>query len=411
MKTDAKSTLQQAFQQLEVFSIPGVGTFRRTYFPAHIDREKNIIRPPGERFILEQGERYVDRLEKFITGTLARGGEAGEKVVAGVADIRSWLVRELKKGGKLMFPGVGSLELSQEKEVKFIAADDQESQRGNFFGLQPLAFTLHAPGAGDGSSKDEKKTEKEEIKEKPAAKPVVPVAPVETSGKPDLVKTKDKPAGSEKAKEKPAEPVAVVPPPVAGDPGFVEPEEPKKKRSKAWIWIILILLLLGAGTTGVIMREQVREQLVSWGWISDGESTDGDGTEVVDGTGGEDGTLMDGDIAGDDGSDGDGTDGDGTGDDGNDDWRDVEINDADGTEKVGTFAEPGVYYLIVASVKEPANAKVIRSQMGGKVMRPRYEGNYHRIYTYKSTDKDQVIAKMVESKEKYPQSWIYWMGM
>lgn len=410
MKTNPKNTLQLAFQQLEVFSIPGVGTFRRSYFPAHIDRETNVIRPPGERFILEKGERYLDKLEDFISRSIESGEEASGKVVEGVADIRTWLVRELKKGGKLIFPGVGSLELSKEKEVQFTAEENPASQRGNFFGLQPLAFSIGAePAAVASKTKKEADTKKEEKAQ--------PMAIAATPGTGSTANSGTQP-NLEKKKEKAPEPVAVVtPPPTEEEPEFTDPGPPKK-RSKAWIWIILILLLAGAGVSGIVWKDQVREQLVSWGWI-DGAGSGGSGTIVDNGGDGSDGGENEGDGAV---VDGDSTDMAVTGDDGssdsegdedvNDDGSDTEENSVgDDTEIVGSFSEPGVYYLIVGSAKEASTAKVIRNEIKGKVLRPRYEGNYHRIYAYKSTDKDQVIAKMVESKEKYPNSWIYWMGM
>ncbi len=396
MKTDPKSTLQLAFQQLEVFSIPGVGTFRRSHFPAHIDRETNIIRPPGERFILEKGERYVDRLEKFLARSISHGEEAVGKVPTGVSEIKAWLVRELKKGEELVVPGVGRLQLSKEKEVKFTADESLESQQGNFFGLQPLEFTLHgSPKEVEAKDKSINKPVDKEIDKpsKPIALAKTPV-PNEVAGLPSEV------AGV------PNE-IAGEPSEVAGVPEYVdqgEPEPPRKKRSRAWIWIILLLLLLGASATGVIMRDQVREQLVSWGWISGGGDNDGGGIVDKDGAG-RDGLAIDGtDSTSVKGDSTNGTE---------DDWKDVEVNDSpdDGFEIVGTYAEPGVYYLVIASAKDPSNAKSLRGEMGGKVIRPRYQGNYHRVYSYKSTDKEQVIAKMVESKDKYPQSWIYWMGM
>ena len=377
MKTDPKSTLQLAFQTLDKFSIPGVGTFQRSYFPAHIDRDSKIIRPPGERFSFESGDGYVDRLEAFVA-------KSGEKVLSGVGEIKSWLVRELKKGGSLIFPGVGKLELRQGKEVSFTAESDAPSQRGSFFGLPAVSYTL---GAAAGSAKPEKKKPESKIalakteSEKPAPKKPAEPQPAVT------------PAVTPPVNETPA-----TPPPAEPDPVITDPEPPRRKRSKAWIWIILILLLAGLGTTGIVMREQVREQLVSWGWISgdtedpqpdEPDGTVTDSTEVTDGTDGEE--NPDGD--------------------GNEDWRDVEEPTFDPTEKVGSLAESGVYYLVVASAKEPANIKQIRREMGGKILRPRYQGNFHRVYTYRSANKDEVIAKMVETKGKYPNSWIYWMGM
>ena len=65
MQIDPQHSLQLAFQNLEAFSVPGVGTFKRKYFSADIDHSKKIVSPPGEHFVLEKGEALSDKLEDF----------------------------------------------------------------------------------------------------------------------------------------------------------------------------------------------------------------------------------------------------------------------------------------------------------------------------------------------------------
>ncbi len=372
MKTDPKNIIQQAFQDLEVFSIPGVGTFRRSYFPAHIDRETNTIYPPGERFVLEKGEQFVDKLEGFLARSHDFGQKAEIKVQTNISEVKIWLVRELKAGKKLIFPGVGSLELKKGKEVGFEADLSQESQLGNFFGLLPLGFTLDEPLEQDGMS--------EEHQEKTIAASTQ--ADILDGGEPEYV-----------------------------NPG--EPEPPREKRDRTWIWVILLLLFFGTGTVGVFMREQVRDQLESWGLISDVEDIDSGETVGGYGTGGVGlaGNITDSSTVGGVSSGGDHVDGDGNYKHA-DDWKNVEaIEPLKRIENIGSFPESGVYYLVIASAKDPSSAKSMGNKMGGNVIRPRSQGNYYRVYSYKSKDKKKVIAKMVEFKDKYPRSWIYWVGM
>lgn len=380
METDSQKILTRAFQSLELFSVPGLGTFRRSYHPAHIDNDTKVITPPGERFVFERGEDYTDRLESFVAKTF----DAGELAKDKVKELRSWIVRELKKGKPLNFPGIGKLELESDKEVNFVAEAGADAS-GDFFGLQPVAFTLGQPKAKTPAPKESTP----DLKKK-AAVAVAAVAVAATAAVATAAHTSTQ---AQAAVETPT---------------LVETVAPPKRKSRAWLWLILVLLLVGAGTAGVIWREQVREQLVTWGWMTPsggGGSTDGAG--LADGGDAGDGEVTDGGNLTVPVDSGDGT-------DGSESTDEVEVEEtpvAEADEVVGNFAQDGMFYLIVASGKDASSMKKMRRQMGGKVIRSPYEGNYYRLANFQSSSKDEVIEKMVASKDKFPNSWIFWKGM
>ena len=88
----------------------------------------------------------------------------------------------------------------------------------------------------------------------------------------------------------------------------------------------------------------------------------------------------------------------------------------DSDVKPGEFAQSGNYYLIVAAAGSGDEAKRMlpKFRKGGarpKIIAPRGNGNY-KISVFQSTDKMQVINKMVQFKKTFPvKSWIYWPGM
>jgi|GEM_PF-6269278 len=398
METDSKTILTHAFQSLELFSVPGLGTFRRSYFPAHIDRATQVISPPGERFILEKGEGYTDRLEAFITKTFAVGDKAKDKI----QELRSWVIKELKQGKPLEIAGIGKLQLNPNKEVDFTAEAGQDAS-GSFFGLQPVAFSIGQPKAETPAKQEEEPAKEESTSDK---KKVAAAAAAVTAVAATAVATASNTAGRAQA--------------TVENPPLIETVNPPKRKSRAWIWLILVLLLVGAGTAGVIWREDVRDQLVSWGWMSPegGENNGGDSEEnslaAGDDTDGEntnpqEGTDADGDSSSDEN--------DGDSDTSNEFVEEVETPDNENdletapTETVGSFAQEGIYYLVVASGKDATSIKQMRRELGGKIIRPPYEGNYYRLAAFQSSSKDEVIAKMVSNKDKFPKSWIFWKGM
>lgn len=413
MENDPRQALTLAFQHLDTFSVPGVGTFRRSYFPALIDTKAGKISPPGERFVYESGEKFVEALEAFYAKRFTLD-MAGAKDL--VAKVKLWMVKGLKGGGRLALEGVGTMELTGGKVLKFDAEESLATQAPDFFGLTAVDFggekkkdkkpaggalaaaavagaaALSAVGEGESGKGKEKEKQKEEKKK------------VEAKKGPVLEKKKaEAPKEEEKKKEKvaavaPVAPVTPNTPPVT--PETQEPEGEERKKRRGFGWIILALLLIGFAVAGYVWQDEVNQKLTEWGLIggksnetvvvADSSDTDSSGQDMaiepID-------TVLEEDLVITDGS----------GDDGSDNV----VNDP----SVGSYAVAGQYYLVVGSTYNSDQAKRLARETGGKIIKPRYKGNYYRIYIHKSASKDDVIGQMVAQKEKFSNSWIFWLGM
>ena len=116
MTPDPKQSLHLAFQHLDTFSVPGVGTFRRRYFGAVIDHQQKKIDPPSERFVLETGESSLAQLEDFF---FRHFDLQIDRAKALVQEAGEWVLGELKKAGSLVLPGWGELQ-KDENDIDFV---------------------------------------------------------------------------------------------------------------------------------------------------------------------------------------------------------------------------------------------------------------------------------------------------
>ena len=416
MENDPRLALQLAFQHLNTFSVPGVGTFKKSRFPAKIDSESGKISPPGEKFVHASGEKHVAELEAFYKSHFKLSAAKTKEMVDAV---KLWLMRGLKGGGRIKLDGVGTMELTGGKVLNFEPEDSLEAQGADFFGLQEVDFeggkkeekgkgalaaaaavvgagvvAAAAGGETGGKEKPKAKEEKGKSEAKPKAKEEKPKPEEQPKAKPNLEK--------KKAAAVAATP-PVVQPPVQTPPAQEPPAEKKKRRGLGWI--ILALLLIGIAVAGFIWKDEVNHQLVQWG--------------LLDGDNGNDNPIVDNDSSGTD-----------------TDSSDTALNNIEPIDSVyeedlvmtsgdypdegaptendpnvGSFAAPGQYYLIVGSTYNSEQALRLARQVGGKIIKPRYKGNYYRIYVDKGASKDDVIAQMVAKKEQFPNSWIFWLGM
>ena len=422
MENDPRNALRLAFQNLDTFSVPGVGTFRRSYFPASIDREKDLIHPPGTKFVHESGEKHVGLLEDFYQDHFKLDLEKARELVS---QVKLWMVKGLKGGGRLTLKNVGTLELTGGKILRFDPEESLEAQDPDFFGLGPVPVRLPAAkegvaaaaagiaagagivaaavsGSGTGDGKETGRKSKEKAAEKgktPAAKPVLKKKSELENRPPSTgsdTPSSQKPVLEKKNKAEAAAAVAGMSPSGPDTP----PEPPPRKRRGGFVWFLLALLFIGGAISGYIWQDELKVKLAEWGIIGGGQATDtpdkpqtGDGGKVADGGDKPDALPVDTvkvDLEPD---------------------LVLQPGEEADLSDIGAFATAEQYYLVVGSTHDPADARRLARELGGKVIRPRYKGNYYRIYVAQSADKDEVIAKMVAAKDKHSKSWIYWLGM
>ncbi|MEM0996574.1 MAG: hypothetical protein AAGN35_05830 [Bacteroidota bacterium] len=192
MNPDPRQSLQLAFQHLDTFSVPGIGTFERRYFGAVIDHQNKKIDPPAERFVLEKGEQSTAQLEDFYFRYFDLQIDRARSLVQ---EVGTWAREELQRAGSLVFPGWGALNYA-DQEIDFVPDPGADGQADPFFGLAAVQYTL-----GDAQ---------------PAAVSAKKTAAL---------------AGA------------------AAQKTVVEPAAPVKKRRRGPVWLIvlLVLLLLGSG--------------------------------------------------------------------------------------------------------------------------------------------------------------------
>lgn len=395
METKPQETLELAFRHLDTFSVPGFGTFKRKYFPARVDTASKQVFPPSEEFVMEPGDEFVAILENFFFRFYKiKIDEAKDMVTR----LRGHVVHELKTSGKLLVDGYGELRMSNGKEFSFTAKPGDVGAASQFFGLAPLDFTL-----GDAAAKPKAK-EVEKEKKVPTPAVIVP-------------------------EQEPPRSVAA-----AVSAQGAKAQKPKEERSRAGLWAFLFLLLAVGATAGIVYRAELGSGIQQLGWFS-GSDEDPE-NPVVDSLA-DDSSAHNGETLAD-AVGHDSTDEANIGEDQEDPIGEEVVEDdpiADGPvaeepvfeepvvedvveepvvafdETVGSRPSDGQYYLIVKSSKDPDDAKSIARNIGGKILRPRYSGNYYRISVFNSPNKSNVIQKMVDLKSKFGKSWIYWNGM
>lgn len=372
MSIDLKAAILSAFQNLDAFSVPGVGTFRRIFQEAKVDHEKKLFAPPSEEFILESGELQVQNLEDFFFRHLKVNVRKAKDLVNATAD---WFRQETAEGKSILFPGIGKVVAPSENDYQLHKPAGLSGQAGAFFGLGTIAFNLN-----------ERK--------------------VPLRDKEEVINTALNAAGA------PAEP---APPPERG--------------MRVWP-ILLILLVLGLGVGGFVFRDEVR----SWFSSSSSSLAVGPDTDGPDGKHGKNGTaIIDGDSS-------DTKNQLATNDKGNNGSKETldktpenlppkpdnkvnktpkETNTTNNfpSEKknidVGAIRPvAGQFYLVVASATDAYVAQSIANQNKGSfIVAPPGGWGYYKVCVFRSSDKGAVIQKMVQLKNVYTDSWIYYLGM
>ena len=361
MQIDPQHSLQLAFQHLEAFSLPGVGTFKRSYFAAFVDHAQKKIIPPGERFVLEKGDSQLGQLEDFYFRYLDLSINRAKELVS---EVSKFVLAEIKEVGRLVLPGWGELSSGESDKVEFAHLDELEGTADAFFGLQPVSFSL-----GDLVATDEK------------SRTAAAIASVDSNT------TRVEP----------------LPP-------------PKRKRSRRPLLILLLILLLIGSGAGMIWKAEFMGFLDKIGVVNNQgngslakidsvipKDTAGTMPVVVDTA--EHRTPLS--LA--------------------DSVETVEAKSVEVKEDVvakplkdkglkpGVYAQKGNYYLVVAAAGSGDEAKTLQRKFrknGAKpqIIASRGRGLY-KISVFHSKDKMQVINKMVEWKNTFSKSWIYWPGM
>lgn len=410
MQLDPKNSILLAFKHLDAFSIPQLGTFERVRKAAKIDQHSKKIAPPMEVFVLHAGDAEPSALQDFFFRyydlKIDQAKELTEKVVA-------FIGTELQEKGNLFFEGFGLLKGNSPTEAEFEAEESIFGQTTDYFGLQPLDYT------------------------------------VGVAEKPNLEKKQEAARESALANQILVEP---APPPV------------KRRKFPVGLFLFLLLLLAGSGAA-YVYQDELTIRLKDWGIIGGKQiaSTDDGGPEAYNALT----DAMDSSESNEIDSTNNGltesTNGDFSEENAKDLANSIENASNEGNEQkviaetkviepkakvepkvepklepkaivqpkteptklvepkkvttsTGTFgesAQSGRFYLIVSSTPDGSEAEARAKSISAAGATPKALRGYgfYKISAFDSNDKSKVIAKMVEWKKKYTKSWIYWLGM
>jgi hypothetical protein len=406
MQPDSQQSFQLAFRHLSTFSVAGIGTFVRKRVAAQVDHQSKRILPPQDRFLLEPGETQVAKLEEFYTRHFQLAPEQGRDLAAQVA---TWVAERLTDAGQVQIDGYGRLRKDEGTAPEFLPEDSIFGQTNDLFGLQAVDYT------------------------------------VGESAKPSLEKKKAAAQTSSLANQTVVEPV-------------------RNRRKFPFGWLML-LLILGVGSAaawhwqddlkvtlqnaGILKKEiastqepepPIKKELV----LSD--SLEAIRKAMLEDSLAQLQTVYEDSLR-------------------KADSVRIAMEQAKPVVKpepavkpvpkpvvkpepavkpvpkpvakpepvvkpqpqpvvkpvptpvasngksVGVPAQRGIFYLIVSSATDPAEAQAIAGRtQGSKILAPSTSG-MHKISVFESAKKSDVIAKMVEYKARYSKSWIFWLGM
>jgi hypothetical protein len=424
MNLDPQNALNLAFKNLDGFSVPTLGTFKRVRVPAQIDHQKKRILPPQERFVLEPGEEMRGEFEDFLFRFYnIKINEAEELAV----EVGNFLHETLRGQGQLRVDGIGTIRKDAAGEIEFVAEEGVLGQAADFFGLQSVEYTF-TEGA---KATVEKK--KEAAKESVLANTTV-VEPVRVRRKFPVgwvifllilvigggaawkwqaeLKMKLRSYGI--LKEAP-EIVAPIGPSESDD--FLTAEE---KEAMAKIKADSIAYAQAMEDSAAAQEVRLQDSLKA---IADAASpspkveqkvtpkveqkvtpkveakvtpkvepkvtpkVEAKVTPKVEPkvTPKVEPKPLPAAIA-----------------------DAMALNDG----KYGVRPENGKYYLVISSFENGAEAaEIAKGIAGAKVLVPHYQKGFYKVAVFESTSKSQVISKMVGYKDKFPKSWIFWPGM
>ncbi|MDX1908621.1 MAG: SPOR domain-containing protein [Bacteroidia bacterium] len=143
MKLSSDAYLQRAFKDLEAFSVPGLGTFRKVYRDAHMDDGGVIVHPPTIEVTFEPAVHEMLRLNDHLVHNL---GVSPAEAAAIVSDMKGVVQRALALRGYYEVPGIGRLVQDAGHRLRMIPATARAADTSDlYFGLKPVSSPATQP--------------------------------------------------------------------------------------------------------------------------------------------------------------------------------------------------------------------------------------------------------------------------
>lgn len=130
--------LRTAFRELDAFSIPDVGTFRKIYRSASVSDERDTVHPPVIEIEFEELVHESLLLTRYLKDIIQLPtGESNQIVSA----IQQTILSALKENQRFEIADIGSLKKRDSGEIWFTPEDQKKSLFStDFFGLKPVVL-------------------------------------------------------------------------------------------------------------------------------------------------------------------------------------------------------------------------------------------------------------------------------
>ncbi len=131
--------LRTAFRELDAFSIPDVGTFRKIYRSASVSDERDTVHPPVIEIEFEELVHESLLLTRYLKDIIQLpSGESNQIVSA----IQQTIISDLAENQRFEITDIGSLKKGDSGEIWFTPEDQKKSLFStDFFGLKPVVLT------------------------------------------------------------------------------------------------------------------------------------------------------------------------------------------------------------------------------------------------------------------------------
>lgn len=131
--------LRTAFQELDAFSIQGIGTFKKVHRAAQVDEAGLRVMPPMAEFEFEQEVYPSLFFNKYLIENLQFELHEAERIIQG---IQQNILQALRSTGRFEIPEIGLLSMNGMEEIQFrpYGLGDEEVA-GEYFGLKPVSYT------------------------------------------------------------------------------------------------------------------------------------------------------------------------------------------------------------------------------------------------------------------------------
>lgn len=388
MFDEIRDVFYRAFKELDAFSVPGIGTFRKKRLSAKVEHLNKQVLPPTMGFVLEMDSIPVRSLEDYFFRNLE---VSVAKATELVESVKKYFQNGTENGSGVEIPDVGTV-VQNQGNFELVGNTGNTLQHPEFFGLGPVNFTLGS----------------REVAVKPRTK---------------------------------EEAIASV---FAAQGAKTEAPKPITRKRRSLALPMLLVLLVALGVSGFLFREELKG-------LFSGASTSVNGPIVSNDTTPKSGDSLlasntpptnntpetnpdhvnsitppatkentvkntppekvetkkevQPKVV-------------------NNPKENVAPKTTPKVEKnppvskgtaIGIQPSAGTFYLVVASTMNPDEAKSLAGGQGVKttLLEP-YGGagnGFYKVSVFESKDKSKVIQKMVEWKTKFSKSWIYWLGM